>query len=391
LSRLSPEAKEKVTALQRELPKFVEQKQRAFMAEVGAMIEKAGKACLDAKTESDLDPIVAALGALRKQRADTRDGFSEARQRLNTRLDGAIRFVNRWQDYLAQAGKGFDGAARNVLRELADPSGNQSNYPILPRDQIVARLGKELAATADDVIRTTKTLDEIPKAIAELSRMSREGNARFSGGTEFSAPLNELRQIARAHSAFQAGNYGSALLTAAQWEGTGGIASPESMRLKTMLLFEVLPRYLELPDNPKPNAGENPSEFLLRLAGEAVQNNDWTRVARVLDAYRLTGFGYRQPPSWVAVELDACQQFMAAQNLDKAGQYGPAILAYQRSLKGSGQYSPKRAATQRLRELEKEQPAAFAEATKAPEVRELLEVLRSIAPRVAPVSTSAGQ
>ena len=54
----------------------------------------------------------------------------------------------------------------------------------------------------------------------------------------------------------------------------------------------------------------------------------------------------------------------------------PAILAYQRAIKTSGKYVPQKAATDRLAALEKEQPAAFAEACKEPQLREFLETLR---------------
>jgi hypothetical protein len=388
-TRLSLEAKERISVLQREIPKIAEERQKAFVAQVGAAIEKAGKACLAAKTEGDLDPLLVELGALRKQRAESNSGHSESRQRLNTRLDGAIRFINRWQDYLLQSSRGYDATARSVLRELADPTSSQY-YPILSRAEIVARLGKDQGVTADDVVRAVKTLDDVPNAITELTRLARENSARFAGSTEFSGPVNELNQIARAHAAFKAGNYGSALLTASQWEGTGGLRSPESMRLKTLLLLELLPRYLELADDPQPKAGENPSEFLLRLAAEGVAQNDWARVARILDAYRLTAFGNRNAPAWVSVEIEACQQFVAGQNLEKTARFVPAIFAYQRAIKTVGKYSPHKAAADRLAILQQERPDAFAEAGKEPHVRELLEALRGSAiPRLNAPGVSA--
>ncbi|MDB6175719.1 MAG: hypothetical protein JWL59_5030 [Chthoniobacteraceae bacterium] len=388
VTRLSIEAKERVSLLQREIPKAAEERQKTFVAQVGAAIEKAGKACLTAKAESDLDPVLGELGALKKQRSDSGSGFSEPRQRLNARLEGAARFVNRWQDYLVQTARGYDATARNLLRELADPSGSSQYYPILSRTEIVARLGKEQDVTADDVVRGVKSLDELSKAIADLTRMSRESTNRTFGASESGALLNEINQIARAHAAFKAGNYGSALLTAAQGEGTGGLRSPESMRLKTLLVLEVLPRFLELPDNPQPQAGENPSEFLLRLAGESVAQNDWPRVARILDAYRLTAFGFRQPPVWISADLESCQQFVAGRNLEKAGRFVPAILAYQRAVKTSGKYSAQNAATDRLISMEKEHPDAFAEAGKEPQMRELLDALRPAATqRLSPLGT----
>jgi hypothetical protein len=379
VSRLSVEAKERISQLQKDIPKASEERQKAYAAQVGATIEKAGKACLAAKRENDLDAIIAELGALKRQRADGSSGYSETRQRLNARLDGAIRFVNRWQDYLVQTAGGYDAAGRSVMRELSDPTSSQY-YPILRRADILARIGKDQESSPDDVLREVKTLDDIPKASTELTRLSRE--SRSTGNYEFNSPITELNQISRAYAAFKAGNYGSAMAGAAQMDSSGGSKSAETMRLRTMLLLSVLPRYLELPDNPQPKAGENPSDFLLRIAREGAAQNDWSRVARALDAYRTSAFGHaaygnRPAPAWIGADMEACQQYVAGQNLEKAGRYVPAILAYQRAIRTVGQYGPQKAAGERLALLEKEQPAAFQEAGKEPQMRELLDAIRS--------------
>lgn len=380
--KLSAETKEKISQLQRELPKLAEDRQKAVAAQIAATIDKAGKACLAAKTEADLDAVIVELSALKKSRSDSYTGVSEARQRLNTRLDGATRFVTRWQDALVQSARGYDSAARAIFRELAEPSGSNAYYPVLPKAEIVARLGKDHETTGEDVVRGVKTLDELPKAIAEVNRLARENRGAAYEGNSLA---NELTQISRAYAAFQAGNYSSALTTASQWETGATMRSAESMRLKTMLVLQVLPRFLELPDNPQPKAGENPSDFLLRLATEAVAQNDWGRVARALDTYRLIAFGTRQPPAWIVSDLEACQQFVAGQNLEKSKRIVPAILAYQRAIKGSGKFSPQKQAGERLAALEKEYPQEFKDAGKEPQIRELLDVLNAKSAPVNPL------
>jgi hypothetical protein len=144
-----------------------------------------------------------------------------------------------------------------------------------------------------------------------------------------------------------------------------------------MLLTAILPKFLELADNPQPKENENPSEFLLRIAADGSGQGDWAKVARALDAYRLIAFSYRQPPAWVTAELQACQEFLAGQSLEKARRYVPAILAYQRAVKVVGKYSPQKAAIDRLATLEKEHATEFAEAGKEPQVRELLDLLNA--------------
>ena len=380
VAKLTLEAKGVVSELQRELPKAADARQKAFAEQVGAALEKAGKACLAAKTETALDATLAELGALRQRRAES---GADHRSRLYTRLDGAVRFINRWQDYLTQTARGYESTARAVLRELADPSSSYSGsqyYPIVTRAEILARLGKDSDAGPEELLRGVKNLDDLPKAIAELQRLNRQSDPRRSGGYEGALPLNDVNQIQKAYAAFKAGAYGEALHGATQPDFSTGPWSAEIGRLKTLLLLKVLPRHIELPDNPQPKEGENPSEFLLRLATEGTAQGNWTRVSRALDAYRNVAFALRTPPVWVAGDLDACQAFVAGQNFEKAGRYGPAVIAYQRALKSGGKYSPQQAATARLATLEKEQPSAFAEATKDAQLRELLETIRTTPP-----------
>jgi hypothetical protein len=237
-AKLTVEAKEKISQMQKELPKAIEDKQKAQAALITATIEKAGKACLAAKTESDLDPILLELGALKNTRYTGSSSNNEVRQRLNTRLEGTIRFVNKWQDSLLQSARGFDVQARAIIRELAESSAG-SYYPVLSRAEIVSRLGKDVDATGEGLLKTIKSMDDVPNVVAELSKLARDN--RSSGAYENSQLLNELTQINRAHGAFKGGSYGSALMTTAQWEGTSGPRSAEIMRIKSMLLTAILP------------------------------------------------------------------------------------------------------------------------------------------------------
>ncbi len=205
-ARLSAASKELISQLQHELPTLAAERQAHFAAQVNAAVEKAAKACQTAKEEKDLDPILVELSGLKKARSDGSN--SEARNRLHARVDGAARFVARWQDYLLQQARGFESTARAILRELADPatfSGNQV-YPLLPRQQILARLGEE--TTPEESLRKVKTLDELPAALAELRKQAAGADGRrgySSSLLDGSYQSSELFQIEKAHAAFKAG------------------------------------------------------------------------------------------------------------------------------------------------------------------------------------------
>lgn len=378
-SRLSPAAKELISQLQKEAPKFIDERQKAFAEQVSAGIEKAAKACRQAKTAPEMETAIAQFSALKPRNQNGRT--TEQQTRLVQRIDSVLRFMTRWQDSILQASAGYDGAARNILRELADPSssysGNQ-NYPLLTRAEIVARMGKESEATVEDILRGVKTLDELPKAIADLQRLSQEPRRGVSM-MEINSPVGELTQISRGHNAFKGGAYDGALAsvsTDAPYVQAIG-SSPELTRLRNLLLTEVLPKYLELPDDPKPKANENASDFLLRLAKESAGKEDWARVARILDAYRQVAFGRVQTPAWVDADIDACENFASAANLEKAGRFAAAIQAYQKVLTKIGRYAPTAAANDRLLALQKSQPEAFKETGQLGPMKEALDAILS--------------
>lgn len=148
------------------------------------------------------------------------------------------------------------------------------------------------------------------------------------------------------------------------------MSSVETIRLRSLLLAEVLPRYLEVSGNGEVKPGENPSQFLMRLVDEATANGDWDKVQRVLDAYRLSAFAMRAP-AWLQGEITACAAFVSGQNFEKAGQFSLAVLSYQNVLKQTGKHVPLKEAGEHLAAISKKHPQAFNAATKEGELRGL--------------------
>src|SRR5262249_43266397 len=112
-SQASPEAKQLVAQLRTLLPAESEAQRKYFAERLEAVLKKASEACLAAKKENDLDPVLADLQSLKQH------GYSESPEftRALGRREAAIRFVTRWQEYLTNLTTGYDDRAKNILRE----------------------------------------------------------------------------------------------------------------------------------------------------------------------------------------------------------------------------------------------------------------------------------
>lgn len=219
-------------------------------------------------------------------------------------------------------------------------------------------------------LRAVKNLDDLPPIITQLTKTV--APRRYGAGPYYdsSVIVAELNQIYKAHAAFKAGSYNQAIQvgTAAPYDGGGTMPSVETIRLRNLLLAEVLPRYLEISGYGDMRAGENPSQFLMRLADEATAKGDWDMVQRVLDAYRLSAFAARAP-AWLQGEITACAAFLNGQNFEKAGQFSLAVSSYQNVLRQSGKHVPLKEAGERLAVIKKDHPEVFATATKEADPR----------------------
>ncbi|MHA3773320.1 hypothetical protein ACXR0O_17440 [Verrucomicrobiota bacterium sgz303538] len=365
--KLSPAAKELINRLQTELPQLVEARQKQFAASVNAVVEKTGAVCLKSEKEGDLSDVAAEIATLRRTISS---GYSsEIQTRLAGRLDAASRFVTRWQEFLAQKANGYEDSARNILRELAD---SPQGIPVVPREKLLAKLAtlETGGSSVQAILAGVKSLDDLPKALSELQKLRQSDRRGYS--TDGMSPVNDLTRMNAAWAAAKNGQYSSAISFVTSPETSPNASTPELLRIESMLFSAVLPRFLALPDNPQPKPGENSSEFLLRLADDASTKGDWDRLRRVLEAYRIKAFSTRGP-SWLDADITGCTAFLTAQNLEKAGRLGPAILAYQRVLRSPGKYSPVAQASQRLEALQKEKTAEFNEAARQIPLQEAFE------------------
>ncbi len=371
------EARAEADALLRDLPKLTEERDDRTIAAIEELVKKTGSACLAAKTEAELDPLLREVS--RPQRGQFSRSEDPRPSRSYRKLQAAQHTVAQWQDYLAQRTAGNAKAAYNILQSI----GNQGDYPIIPQEEITRRLSAlaptQGVAEAVRMLREIKTLDMIPAVIDEL-------RARLNGQEgEYAAHLATLGQIANAYSAYRAGLIGAAFQTATAIQSPHERPVPgnlngwtaETMRLQGLLLLAVLPRYLELAAAPAPAAGEDGATYLLRLADESAAAGHWLETARIVETYRLVAFRSQdQVPTWIAEDVTGLKAFAVAEQLAAAQAFAEAIKSFRQAAGTNGKYAPSARAAVRLGEITSAHPEEAKIAAASAQTDQLLQQIQ---------------
>lgn len=335
-------------------------------AEIDALLKKAGEACLAAKTPADLDATLTLLAPYNRNSGyDRRTDDQESSQRAAN----AYRFVTRWQDYLAARSSKISNEATGILRDLS----NSVDVALMPRSTIIALLTPQTSSPAESAntpdnplaliipkLETAKTLDDFITITRSLTGVTRNNQYPQTSLQQVLIGLVEERQQVlsgnRPYSLFTSDN-NNRQLSAQDPAYTPGIQTAIlAFRRENQLLGIAL----TFPGAklPAATAEETPEAYLIRLVEKFVAANDWLQVREGLELYR-TFPNNNRGSNWVAGDIEACNAYIAARNLDRAEQFSAAVTSYQRALRSVGRYVPVDAIGARLAEIKKTNPEAF--------------------------------
>ena len=376
------------TACQTLVPQYRKErleKEAAISAEGEAAVQAACDQALKATAPKDLDAPRQALVQWLEKREDTRATPSARNDRTRQRVQGALNFINRWQDYLAARANGNDERSLNeLLRTMLTGSGSEAslNLPI-QRSAILAlikpdrstngnsaaskRTAGEIAVALDAALDRAKTLDDLPAAIKDVQavRDDQAGGYNGTNSNDLNAALGALQTLYQTYLEFRAGLRTNLELMSSRYDIStrisGGIES-HLVPLRAQLVALELPRLLGAPLTEKPNPGETLDVFWRRLLDAAKQRGDWAAVAQGLDVGRTLVFtGDPRGAEGYNRELDTTgfKSLLAAFNFESAGQYAQAVAAYLNALGSPVPDLPVALIGERLAALKKDHPKDY--------------------------------
>lgn len=340
-------------------------------ADMDAILAKAGAACLAAQKLEDLDPTIAVLRRYSNGYSNNTGGFDETNWQRGTT---AYRFVISWQDYLNLKLQDRVMLANNALMNLTQ----NLDVALMPRSRILALIQPvdDANAQADSTAqRNQKAFNasiesaipkiEQAKTSDDLVAIIRSLNTRSSSNYNQPAIIAILAGLVEDRQQVVTGSRPAQLFTEAPrklavtdpaYSTAGQIALLNFRRETQFLAIRKTYPDAKLPD---PSADETPEAFSLRVVDYFVQQDNWQRVRDALEFHRASFGAARSNGVGTNNDVESVSAYLAARNLDAAGQYAAAITNYQRALRLAGQQIPVKAIADRLTELKKSQPDAF--------------------------------
>ena len=189
----------------------------------------------------------------------------------------------------------------------------------------------------------TKSLDAIPAALDALTELQRQPGSSNNYNDPVVVTRNELKTILQAYHAYQAG-LPCQLPVRPNTSNPGTVeASDAVLPLRVEVLLLTAPRILNVGENLKPTAGETIDKYLVRVMADAQERADAGLIGRVRELQDVLS-GKQNTGS----SLGFLQTLLAAQNQEVAGQFAPAVISYQLTLKTGGELVPAKAIGQRL-------------------------------------------
>jgi hypothetical protein len=355
----STEVQEASGNLLNEIKKERKDKADAEIADVKALIARAGQAVMQAKRPEDLDDLIETMSK-HGNSPYGENAALQADQNLSRQFSSAFEFVKQWQNYLAHLAGGQTDQARNDLQNLSN-----SNYGegLLPRskllelespDKLVAASGRQAAAPSPQVVQAQaildgmKTLDDIKPALARLEVL------RDSDSNELSFVCGQLRDMQTSYDNLKAGLPSSTNFNAGY--NAYQVSAPAAIRSQ-LVLFTLQTR-LSSFRGPLPAPGEKPVDFVDRVIADATSRQDWELLRQATNA---RGILAQNPGLGYDISRDGVESIIAATHFETAGQFALAVRSYEQALQSDSPAIPAKIIGDKLAAIQRDHPKEFAD------------------------------
>ncbi len=379
----SEEMRTAVDALAKQLQTERTARATAFVSTVDAACKRAADAVLKANDPKDLDATLQDLAQITDRQPG--DHYSESgNSRVASKLQAAISFVNRWQDYLLARNRHNDSGVSNALRNLAE---NGSQPPLIPRSAILAlepqtesdsesssrsrhttpgRPRAQIEADAVEIVQGVNKLDDLPAALTKLVALRKEVTSQpsysYSSESDLGVALTSLQALQKTSLELQSGVATSVNLSSSRSEANSHPDIENALLpVRVELVKLAAPRLLGAPNDEKPAAGEALDAYLHRLIESAKKRQDWDAVVRGLEIEHSLATSASTTPYVVSndQEVLAYKNFFAGRNLEQAGQYEQAVVSYLTALRSGQEDLPAAFIGEHLTTIQKTHPAEY--------------------------------
>ena len=361
---------------QSQVPELILQAQDEYVEKVDALLNDARKAVLNAEGETQLRPLLRESEALRLRRPG---GESLLVSRSDRKLESLQRQLEVWMNISEARDAGsFDQAITLIQQQLS----SQETFSLLPRAEI-EKLIAALAANAgtfglDPIqsLRRIKTLADARTVASEVTSHPRDPRSSHLTASPFIQWSTTLQVVLAAMDSGDVGEAWNRSLTLLPNGHENWV--PEALRVRGLLMDELLPKYLQLQPGQGRRPEESSGDHLERLMAVAAKEKRWEEVQRLLSAHSRV---YRTSELSNDVGY-AIRSFLEGQAYEEAGEFVFAAASYRSALRGSGPLSPVADAVARLKALQEKHPEILEESRKQTEQNRLLFLVQQAEPLI---------
>ena len=345
------------------LQKEQETRQTALAAKVDKALSEAAKAIATARTTDEVAKVQIGLEELRD--FDLNNGERSTR-RLMDQINRAIQFISNWQMMLLDE---ESGNYRSALQTLNNLRRNPSSYRLLDSKALAAKADflfeKSLASGSSEegtstiaklIAKEMAALKSPADAAAVADRL--EALRQATSGQDNQAIYqvkNQLDRLAEMDDDFRSGAY-ARVISAQATRSSRNPYTPQIEGLADQLRIRAVAAANNLPDLGTPNEKEGFSTFIRRRALEAFEKKDWPRLYTLLSVYSSVSGGGCAKTEDIKQGIRA---FLAAQQLEQAGQFRAAVARYTDCIAEVGKMVPREEAAAALAKIRTEHPEAF--------------------------------
>ncbi len=323
--------------------------------ELTSLVERLPSLVTANAKSKDIDSFLQSLADLRQQ---LEQDYSNTTNEDRRRIDSLRRFAARWQDYLAEVAANKPSAQHTAQQLLSD----QSFDAFFPRSKLHALIDS-VAKTVDSAAAPQNpsipppaelTLANLDTFAAQLALAA--GTGRDSALTTFNVALTSLQRSAHQIASGDVSAAQQFLRTRVS-ENVPPEYRPALASLRAELATAAAIVVAAPPADLTRKENENIFSYLTRVLGVATERRDWSLTQRTVDSLSLLG---------ASAEASTFRLFFAAQNFETAGQFAAAVQHYLACLRTGNRNLPLAEIGARLKALQEEHPADYAQGEKMP-------------------------